>query len=220
MYLLQKIENSNHIAIKVCKDSFFLSSAVYTFLMVKHKKATLVYSEKLPSNFSFVPWYDSVRESMPTSADTVLRFDDTDVFEMYHLFKTELGKINQKMAIALYADLMLKYDFCRSKECNGTFFALVGELLEAGATHKICCENLLYRESLALVRLTSIMFKNMFLSNNATVANIEVYEDNFKLTGASLDNAYSIAPEMLKIVNVIQVVLKKDNKVLKVFKEV
>ena len=218
--MLQKIENSNHIVIKVCKDSFFISSAVYTFLMIKHKKVTLVSNEELPINFSFVPWYEKVRLNMPTSADTVLSFQESDVFELYRFFQDELGKINQKIAIALYADLMLRYDFCRSKECNGTFFALLSELLEAGATHKICCENLLYRESLALARLRSVMFKNMFLSNNATVANVEICDDDFRHTGASFEDAFSVAQEMLKIVNVIQVVLKKDNAVLKVFKEV
>lgn len=207
-----KIEAAKHIVLKCDADSFANASALYSYILTEHKKVSLVCETSLAKKFAFLPWFEKIRKKIPSSADCIIDVD-SDVLALYNSFQEKSVKINKKMATALYGALLLRYDFFRSSECDGIVFATASQLIELNAAHRECVKYLHYYQPLAYFRLQSILYKNMLLCENASVALLSVSEENFKESGASIEDAYKIMNDVLKLAHVQEVrLIKKDEK--------
>jgi phosphoesterase RecJ-like protein len=216
---LKQIQSAKHIAVVVSSDELLPSgSALYTYLLRLHKKVSFVYQTNVLDNrFSFLPWFDKVRNSVASSVDLVVELDHK-AFRLYDFFKTNKIKINKKMATALYASLLVEYDGFVSNDVNGMVFAKASELIVSGAEYRICNEFILKRTTLARLRLKSLMLKNMFLKNDAKEAVFYVCDADLKSTGATIKDATVIMKEALGLEYINSVSLVKsdqNNKILK-----
>lgn len=78
--ILERIKSAEHIVLIAHKkpdaDSVGSASAMYTFLMRLHKKATLFCeTEHINPHIHFIPWFDKIRHSYPKKADLAISFD-------------------------------------------------------------------------------------------------------------------------------------------------
>ena len=216
MISLEAIENAKHIVILTSSDSFADASALYTYILRLHKKVSIVSeSENVDNGLSFLPWFEKIRNIVPSSADLVIDLK-LETESLYNLFKLNAVSLNEKMAIALYAGLLQRFDGFLSSDMNGTIFADVSELIKQGADYKLCNQSIMKRVSLSTLRLKAIMLSNMILIKNSKEALFIVSEDDLKSSGATLSEAYEIMDEALSLPYVESVMLKdSDNKILK-----
>ena len=216
MISLEAVGSAKHIAILTSNDSFADASALFTHILRLHKKVSIVSkSEKIDSSLSFLPWFDKLRNIVPSSADLVIDLD-LETESLYNLFKLNDITLNEKMATSLYAGLLKRFDGFFSSNVTGTIFADVSELIKQGADYKLCNKSIMNRVSLSTLRLKAIMLKNMILTNDSKEALLIVSEDDLKSSGATLDEAYEIMNEALSLPYVESAVLKNSkNKILK-----
>jgi phosphoesterase RecJ-like protein len=213
----QEILDAKHISIVVDEDSFANGSALYTYLMTLHKKVSFVSHNNISIRYNFLPWYDKIRTRSPQSADLEILMDD-NIKGLYLQLKEKT--INKKMALSLYASLCMRYKFFTSDECDGTEFAIANELIEYGADFKIVKKSLYYSFSLSLIRLKSIMLKEMHLTNNAKTAVLYIDDDILKATGSDIKEAIEVMYDVLRMVRVESVeLLDKDNNIIKILKK-
>jgi len=213
---LKKIENFKHIAV-VAKNAEMLPvcSALYSYLLTMHKKVSFVCAkEDMQTELSFLPWFDKIRDSVPVSAEFVVE-QDIKTLEFYDFLKNNKTRLNQKMATALYASLLLEYEGFASDGVNGTVFAVASEIVSCGAECKKCNKFILKRTTLARLRLKSLMLKNMVLKNNAKEAVFYMDDKDLKSTGATMLDAFLIMKEALGLEYVKKVFLVKNDKILK-----
>ncbi len=213
MIPLKEIDDAKYVAIVVNDDELLpIASALYTHLLRLHKKVSFVCENiVIDKRFSFLPWIDKVRESVPSSADLKVELDSSD-FELYNLFKTNNIDINKKMATALYASLLVRYDGLIGGDADGTVFAAASELMACGADYKKCNKFIVKRTTLARLRLKSLMFKNMVLKDDAQEAVFYIDDDDLKSSGASLEDAQEIMKDALGLEYVSKISLIKQDK--------
>ncbi len=213
MIPLEDINDAKHVVI-VTNDEKLLpvASALYTHLLRLHKKVSFVCENiVIDKRFSFLPWIDKARESVPSSADLKVELDSGD-FELYNLFKNNKIDINKKMATALYASLLVQYDGFVGGDADGMVFAVASELMACGADYKECNKFIVKRTTLARLRLKSLMFKKMVLKDGAKEAVFYVSFDDLKSSGASLKDAQEIMKEALYLEYVKKTSLIKQDK--------
>jgi len=215
---LTKIDSSSHIVLLCNADSFANASAIYSYVLTRHKKVSIVCETTLAKKYSFLPWFDKIRISVPSSADCTIVVDN-DVLLLYDFFQKNSVKINKKMATALYGALLERYEYFTSSECSGIVFAIASQLIELNAEFQKCVQYLQYNKPLAYFRLESILYKNMLLTQNATVMLVPVCEEDFKESGASMDDAYLIMNDILKMAHVQEVRLIQKNENSKILKK-
>lgn len=220
MISLADIDKSKHIVILTSSDSFADASALYTHILRLHKKVSIVCeTEDIDSGFSFLPWFDKLRNIVPSSADLVIDLD-LENESLLELFKSNEISINQKMATALYAGLLKSSDGFLSSDVDGTTFALASELIANGADYKLCNKFIRKRVSLATLRLKAIMLKNMILINDAKAALFYINENDFISTGATLKEAYVSMEEALYLPYVeMTILINSENEVLQLITE-
>lgn len=216
MISLEAIDNSKHIVILTSNNSFSNASALYTHILRLHKKVSMVGKlESIDSGLSFLPWFDKLRDIVPSSADLVIDVD-LETESLYNFFKSNDITLNEKMATSLYAGLLQRFDGFLSSDMDGTIFADVNELINHGADYKLCNKSIMNRVSLSTLRLKAIMLKNMILTNDSKEALFIISEDDLNSSGATLREAYEIMNEALKLPYVENTVLKNsENKILK-----
>jgi len=214
------IDNAKHIVIKTDAESFANANTLYSYILSKHKKASLVTTQEIDAKFSFLPWYAKKRETLPASADLIIQAQ-SDTVILFDILKKNDIVINQKMATSLFAALL---EFTEGFfHANGTAFAVASELIEQKADYLTCKEFLQKREPLSLFRLKSLLYKNMCQSANAQIMNIYISDEDLKCSGATEQDVETVLKEVLKIVHVKEVRLYKSddkNKILKSIKEV
>ena len=214
----EKFENAKHTVLIVEEENFPLGSALYSYVLTLHKKVSFVANKKIKKKFAFLPWYDKLRESVPSSCD--LRYEvGTSTLELFEFFQQNGIKINAKMATALYASLLIEYNFFRSAACDGIIFALASELIALQAEYKLCRNYLQYRVPLSQIRLKGLLFQKVILTNNAKHAELFVTNEELSACGASFEDCYEVLEDILMIVHVTKVILRDDNK-NKIVKEV
>lgn len=130
---------------------------------------------------------------------------------LYNLFNENRIKINKKMATSLYAGLLDDSDGFISDDVDGTTFALVKELIDAGADYKLCNKFIMKYLSLGAFRLKAIMHKKMILAHNAKVASFCITNDDMKTTGAVGEDCESVLEESLYLPSVEVALLLKQN---------
>jgi len=203
---LNTIENYRHILLQTDSRTFANASALYSYFLQLHKKVSLYTTEPLAKNLSYLAWYEKCRETPNTSAEVVIEVSE-DVEVLYSFFKKQETKINVKMATALYSGLYISSEAFQSEECNGTTFALASELIASGAEYLKVREAILFRDSLALVRLKAKLFDGLLLTENARHAKLFLEEKDLLRTGANYEDAFIVMKEALKIVHVQEVTL-------------
>ena len=216
---IKKIEESKHIVVITDNLSFANASAVYSYILTRHKKVSLYNTEEIDAKFSFIPWYDKLRKNVPGSCDYQIEAT-CETKELFNFFKTHEIKINIKIATALYTGILQRYDLFLNDECDGTVFAAASELIECGAAYKIAMEFMANKVSLSTFRLKSIMINSMLLKSNASICEVYISNDDLKKSGASMQDAYFIMKELLHLVNVTKVILIKKDENNKILKEI
>ncbi len=216
MISIEAIDKAKHIVILTSNNSFADASALYTHMLRLHKKVSIVSeSQTVENGLSFLPWFDKLRDIVPSSADLVIDLD-LETESLYNLFKSNDITINNKMATALYAGLLQRFDGFISSNVNGTIFADVSELIQQGADYKLCNKSIMNRVSLSTLRLKAIMLSNMILTDDSKSAQFVVSDDDLKSSGADISEAYEIIKEALNLPYVEKTILKNsNNKVLK-----
>ena len=204
------IDNAKHIVITADNDSFANANALYSYILSRHKKVSLVVTEEIDTKFSFLPWYAKQRDKLPASCDVIIE-SQADTVALFEALKNNGVAINQKMATSLFAGLLEFTEGFLGVTCNGTAFAVASELIEHKAEHLTCKEFLQKRESLALFRLRALVYKNMMQSSNAEVINMYISDEDLQRSGATQKDVQKIRKELLKMVHVKEVRLYKNN---------
>jgi len=214
--ILQDINRAKHIEIEVEEGSLALGSALYSYILTRHKKVSFVCKTKeLNLRYSFLPWFEKIRDTNYSSADLNLKIENSCV-ELFKTLKSLNIKINSKIATALYGSLILETENFTNQKTNGMFFAIASELIESGADYKSCVEYLVKRVTLSELRLKALMLREMTLKESARVAEFKISEDDLKSSGASLENVKSIMQDSLGLEYVQKAVLvNEDNKIIK-----
>ena len=212
MIHLPDIQNAKHIVIEFDAKYLACASALYTYALQQHKKVSLLCIEDIDNRFAFLPWFEKVKTSGYSSADLKLELK-TSAIDMYKLFEDNNIKLNQKMATALYAGLLMETDGFKNSSVNGMTFAIAKQLVDAKADYKTCTKFVLNTKSLAHLRLKSFMLKNMLLKEDAKLLVMSISDDDLKASGAKLDDAYEILQDGLTLLHVEEVLLiKEENK--------
>ena len=221
MINIKTIEESKHICIISKSSSFANASALYTYLLTLHKKVSISSLESVDIKFAFLPWFDKIRDIVPSSADSVIEAD-SDAKSLYDFFISNDIKINKKMATSLYSSLLSEYKSFQKNDTDGAVFSVASKLIELGAEYKLCHEYLNNRVPLQEFRLKAILFKNFVLTNSASSVEVFISDDELESSGSQLKDVYPLLEEFLTLVNVTQVTLIKsdeENKVLINLKE-
>ncbi|MCW8894785.1 MAG: DHH family phosphoesterase [Sulfurimonas sp.] len=82
--ILSKIDSAKHIVVishvNPDADSIGSASAMYTYLLQKHKKVSWYCKTKnIDTKLSFMPWFEKIRNSFPSSADLAISLDCGDI---------------------------------------------------------------------------------------------------------------------------------------------
>lgn len=130
---------------------------------------------------------------------------------IYNLLKENEMKVNPKMATALYAGVLDDSGGFLDESVDGTTFAMVGELILAGADYKLCNKFIMRNQSLGAFRLKAIMHKNMELFYDGRVAVFCVTNEDMKSTGAVGVDCEATLEEALWLPSVEISLLLKQN---------
>lgn len=221
MVSFDDIDNAKHIVIRTDSNAFANANALYSYILSRHKKVSLVVTEEIDMKFSFLPWYAKQKDKLPISCDLVIE-SQSDTIALFKVLKSNGIAINQKMATSLFAGLLTFTEGFLGVTSGGIAFAIASELIECKAQHLVCKEFLQKRESLALFRLRALVYKNMVQTSNAEVINMYISHEDLQRSGATQKEVHLIQKELLKMVHVKEVRLYRwsDNKILKTIKEI
>ncbi len=238
--IIEKIESSKHIVVIAQKgvDSLSASSAFYTYLLTLHKKVSFFsLDKKIETRYSFLPWYEKIRSTIPSSADLAISFgelcedsigleSDSLIFKnkdnlgislnLYRFFKKENIKVNKKMATSLYSGILDSSKAFLDDRVDGTFFALVKELVELGADTKVCHRYLVHYTTLASFRVDGLMKRDMVLKLDGRVALFELNDEKLLSSGATKVDCEKTILEALSLPTVDVSILVFENNDLNV----
>ncbi|MDF1874560.1 phosphoesterase [Sulfurimonas sp. SAG-AH-194-I05] len=239
--IIKRIDSAQHIVVithvNPDADSLGSASAMYTYLLQLHKKVSFFcVTKEINKKLAFIPWFEKIRNSFPSSADFAIAFncatdsragitigcdfiniDSMNTTEVvYAFFKQQKVSINKKMATALYAGLLDNSDGFTSQNVDAHFFSLIQELIAYGADYKKCNQFIRNYRSLASLRLEGIMLNNFELYCNAQVGLFLVRPDDMKKSGAiTHDCAYALK-KILSLPSVKVAVLIKEKEDLSI----
>lgn len=131
---------------------------------------------------------------------------------LYNFFESNDISINPKMATAIYAGLLDDSDGFLDESVDGTTFATIQKLIEAGADYKLCNKFIMRYQSLAAFRLKAIMHKNMELFHEGRVAVFCVSNEDMKTAGAVGMDCEGTLEEVLWLPSVEISMLIRENK--------
>lgn len=252
--IVQKIEKASHVVlishINPDADSLGSASAMYSFLLQKHKKVSwFCKTQNINQKFSCLPWFENIKASFPLSADLAISLDcahqsrlgaevscelinidhhttndyfgdinlvDKDAISttkiLYDFFISIGVKINKKTATALYAGILDDSNSFTAQNMDGTTFAIVKELIDAGADFRSCNKSILQTLSLAALRLRAVMFKNLSLECDGKVAFFCVSYEDMLSSGAKPQDCEAPLEESLHLATVEVAVLLRENR--------
>jgi phosphoesterase RecJ-like protein len=233
--IIEKIDASQHIVLLVSKDldAICAASALYTHILRLHKKVSFVCLDAFFFHkLSFIPWSEKIKNQLPTSADLVLCFTEnaleSDIRNlvtvekksfgyshgMYTFFTSHAMKINEKMATALCCGLIYKSDSFANQEVDGTTFACMSKLIEAGASYATCHASVTKTRSLGALRFKAYVIENMDLLCDASLAYMNVNENQLLAYGVCEDDFFYALQEQLSLPSVKISLLVYENKAL------
>jgi len=217
--MIQDIKNAKHIVIVPKGKQLPQASALYTYVLTLHKKVSIVCEEDFNQAFVFLPWIDKLKSTKPFSADLFIDLD-ISAQELYKLLISENIKPNKKMATALYAGLLYETQSFTNSLVDGMVFAVAKELVEFGADIKTCAKFIVKTTTLPILRLKAIMFKNMLLKENSSLASFSIDDNDLKSSGATLKECELVMLEALNLTYVNSVELIKSDENNKIIKKI
>ena len=110
--IIEKIDNANHIVVishvNPDADSISSASAMYTYLLQKHKKVSWYCKTKdISRNLSFIPWFEKIRDSFPRSADLAISLDCASIKRLGIDLECELINIDHHKSNNNFATINL-----------------------------------------------------------------------------------------------------------------
>jgi len=211
-----KIETSTHIVLEATPKSLANASALYTYILRLHKKVSLVCYDEVDKRYRALPWYEKIRSTLPTSADLIFKVPSKS---LYSDFVQHEIQCNVKMATAFLCGLIEESRSVYPHSHDGTYFAQLAQLCALGADYESCVKSLYYQESLSKFRLKGILFQKMLLQENGTSVVINFDGKDLVASGATMQELDEILYEFFHLVHVKKVILKDQNKVLKLLKD-
>ncbi len=208
-----------HIVIQTKSENFANATVLYSYILTLHKKVTLYCEDEVHQRFAFLPWYDKIKPSLPSSAEyTIVVGGDT--LSYYDFFNTNNIKLNSKMATGLYAALYEKYEYFSAIKSDGILFATLSKLVESGANCEAVEQHLYRSNPLSLFRIKATLYQSMLLVKSATEVELFLCDADLKASGASIYEVTKAMQELLTLAHVKKVVLKKSDQDMKVIKEI
>ena len=119
--ILNEIDSANHIVVishvDPDADSISSASAMYTYLLQKHKKVSWYCQTKnIPKKLSFIPWFEKIRDSFPASADLAISLDCAHIKRLGVELKCDLINIDHHES----NDNFAKFNFVEPKAISTT----------------------------------------------------------------------------------------------------
>ncbi len=110
--ILKRIAEAKHIVvishINPDADSLASASAMYTYLLTLHKKVSFFcLSKDIHQKLSFLPWFDKIRNSFPSSADLAIALDCSSQSRIGIEIECDLINIDHHSSNENYADFNL-----------------------------------------------------------------------------------------------------------------
>lgn len=117
--IIKNIDNAKHIVviahINPDADSLGSASAMYTYLLTRHKKVSFFCaSKRLHAKLAFIPWFDKIRNSFPVSADVAIALDCGSYSRLGVDVSCDLINIDHHASNEKYATLNLVDSTCIS----------------------------------------------------------------------------------------------------------
>lgn len=132
--IIKRIDEANHVVviahINPDADSIGSASAVYTHLLRLHKKVSFFCATKnINKKFSFIPWFDKIKDSFPISADLAISLDCGDIKRLgldvdcdlinidHHESNNNYGQYNLVNRTSISTTMVL-FDFFKENEIS------------------------------------------------------------------------------------------------------
>ena len=108
--ILEKISNAKHIVVishvNPDADSIGSASAMYSFLLQKHKKVSWFCKTKdMDWTLSFIPWFEKIKNSFSKSADLAISLDCADKKRIGIEIECDLINIDHHITNNMFADI-------------------------------------------------------------------------------------------------------------------
>jgi len=108
----QRIEEASHIVViahvNPDADSLGAASAIYTYLLQRHKKVSFYCASKhRDQKFVCIPWFEKIRDSFPVSADLAIVLDCASKERLGVDLKCDIINIDHRISNTFYGDLNL-----------------------------------------------------------------------------------------------------------------
>ena len=130
--IIKRIQCASHIVViahvNPDADSLGSASAIYTYLLQKHKKVSFFCKTKeINKKFSFLPWFEKMRDCFPSSADLAISLDcgsysrigvslECDLINIdHHQSNTEFGELNL-VDVDCISTTQVIYNFFKTNE--------------------------------------------------------------------------------------------------------
>ena len=117
--IIKSINNAKHIVVMAHPnpdaDSLGSASAIYTYLLILHKKVSFFCpSKNINPKLSFIPWFDKIRDSFPSSADLAISLDCGSYSRLGIELSCDLINIDHHASNANYGTINLVESHCIS----------------------------------------------------------------------------------------------------------
>jgi len=117
--IIKRIDAAKHIVViahmNPDADSLGSASAIYTHLLRLHKKVSFFCATKnIDQKLSFIPWFDKIRDSFPSSADLAISLDCGDIRRFGVDVKCDLINIDHHESNSKFGEIFLVDDSCIS----------------------------------------------------------------------------------------------------------
>jgi phosphoesterase RecJ-like protein len=108
--VIQRIDKANHIVVishlNPDADSIGSASAMYTYLLQKHKKVSwYCKTTDIINTLSFIPWFDKIKNTFPSSADLAISLDCGDIKRIGIELECDLINIDHHESNKSYGDI-------------------------------------------------------------------------------------------------------------------
>ncbi len=117
--ILERIQRAKHVVvishINPDADSISSASALYTHLLRLHKKVSFFcVTKEINPKLSFLPWFEKIRSSFPSSADLAIALDCADKDRIGVKIECDLINIDHHSSNDNYGDIALVDTSCIS----------------------------------------------------------------------------------------------------------
>lgn len=209
--ILEKIDKAGHIVVvshvNPDADSIGSASAVYTFLLQKHKKVSwFCKTQNIDQKLSFMPWFEKIRNSFPNSADLVIALDCANKKRLGVDIECDLINIDHHITNSYYGNInLVKTDFISTTEILYDFFKTNGIKINKKIATALYAGLLDDSKGFLSQKVNSELF--------VTVKELLDKDADFKLCNKSIMKSVSLGALRLKAVMFKNMSLKLNAKV-------